>query len=141
MIYFVIETLIGLRRGYRMTRKWVLTLGIVIVAVVSLIGVIYRMNYNNIINPHSIMISQCKVSDEIIAVKGGFSDSANKFTGYKAAYANNTLYLKITGSILPLPKSTGDFNISIKNDYGHIQSIYLQGSDPSQNIRIWSSQQ
>ncbi|WP_036667961.1 hypothetical protein [Paenibacillus sp. HW567] len=106
--------------------------------IVSILGFLFM--FTNIINPSSIFISQCNISNHIISIKGGFSDSANRYRGYKVDYSDNALYIKIKGSILSLNGSTGDFNISIKNSFGDIQKIYLQGSDSSQRTLIWSNQ-
>ncbi|KWX79022.1 hypothetical protein AML91_03635, partial [Paenibacillus jilunlii] len=49
-----------------------------------------------------------------------FTDSANKYRGYKLTYNDNTLYIKIKGSLLSFNGSAGDFNISINNNFGNI---------------------
>ncbi|WP_157764403.1 hypothetical protein [Paenibacillus riograndensis] len=108
------------------------------IPIISIIGFLFM--FTNIINPNTIFVSQCNITNNSILIKGAFTDSANKYRGYKLTYNDNTLYIKIKGSLLSFNGSAGDFNISINNDFDNIQKIYLQGSNSSQRTLIWSKQ-
>ncbi|MRN55622.1 hypothetical protein [Paenibacillus monticola] len=120
------------------TKKRNFVIALIAIPIISILGFLFM--FTNIINPSTIFVSQCNITNNSISIKGAFTDSANKYRGYKLTYNDNTLYIKIKGSLLSFNGSTGDFNISIKNDFGDIQKIYLQGSNSSQRTLIWSKQ-
>ncbi|CQR56546.1 hypothetical protein [Paenibacillus riograndensis] len=120
------------------TKKRNFVIAAIAIPIISIVGFLFM--FTNIINPNTIFVSQCNITNNSILIKDAFTDSANKYRGYKLTYNDNTLYIKIKGSLLSFNGSAGDFNISINNDFGNIQKIYLQGSNSSQRTLIWSKQ-
>ncbi len=120
------------------TKKSSIVLGVIAVLVLS--GLSFIFFFTKPINPSLIFVSQCNVSKELIVIKGGFTDSATRYRGYKVTYSDHALYIKVKGSKIPFAGSSGDIDISMKNNFGDIQKIYLESSNPSKKTLIWPNQ-
>ncbi len=124
-------------------KKLLIILGALIIIII--IG-IASINYSkSTVNPHSIAIVDINVSDSKIDLKGMFSFSGPlSYKGYTAEYKNEALYIKIKGGLILFPPSPSSdpglapvINISMKNTYGNVKKIYLQGDSVSDNILIY----
>ena len=89
-------------------------------------------------NTKNIVVTEINILDRSINLKGTFVDSAYLFNGYKTRYKDRILYIKIKGSLFSFTKSSSDFNININNSFGDLEKIYLEDSDQSKNILLWS---
>lgn len=89
------------------------------------------------VHPSDIFVSSINVSDTQVKLSGTFTSSAVWYRNYKAEYNAGTLYIKIRGSNIELPHTSGDFNINITNTYGKITKVILSDDTPQGNIQIW----
>lgn len=109
---------------------------VVILIVIIIIGVVLLMFYKSTVAPSKVFVSELNVSDSKITLKGTFTDSAIKYSGYKATYNNSKLYIKVKAGLFTFSKSK-DVNISITNSYGKIDEIYLQDATSKENRLIY----
>lgn len=115
-------------------RMILITTGIVMLIVVG--GVVVTMFFSKTLNSNNIAITEVVVEEKDVYVKGNLTDSAISYKEYKVSSTDNKLYIKIKGSVLPLGKKDGSFDIAIDSGkYGKIDEIYLQ--DEKSNRKIW----
>lgn len=114
------------------TKYGIIVSAVIIVVVPVIIG-IYM--FNKVVDPEEIMVTKSEVSSELITLKGGFVDSISRYHGYNVSHNNNSLFIQIKGSKLPIGGSK-DFNISFSNAYEKVEEIYLLGPDDSKK-KIW----
>ncbi|CDN41161.1 hypothetical protein [Paenibacillus sp. P22] len=118
-------------------RGKILLLTTLIVVILGLAAAYFMLT--NVMNPNSIAITSTRIEEETILLKGTFMDSALNYSGYSKTCPENKLVLKIKGSLIKWPHSSGEFEIHIKNTCGDIHEIYLQGSDPNSIKLIYKS--
>lgn len=118
-------------------RGKILLLTTLIVVILGLAAAYFMLT--NVMNPNSIAITSTRIEEETILLKGTFMDSALNYSGYSKTCHENKLVLKIKGSLIKWPHSSGEFEIHIKNTCGDIHEIYLQGSDPNSIKLIYKS--
>jgi len=115
--------------------KKILLIGFLISGVI-IIGVLFLIFQN--VQPSAIAVESVNISDNNIDVKGTLVASHLFYRGFETDYHDETLYITIKGSIVKLPKASGDFSISLPNKYGKIKVVYLKAGTPTENIIIWS---
>lgn len=118
----------------RPNMKYSIIVSAVIIVVIPIIIGFYMLN--KVVDPDETMVTRTEVSPELITIKGGFADSISRYHGYSLSHHNNSLYIQIKGSKLPISGSK-DFTISFSNTYGDIDEIYLLGSGNAKK-KIWS---
>lgn len=87
--------------------------------------------------PGSIGIREITVSNKTITLQGDILDSAHHFVDAKVLQQGNSLFISIQGSLLPGKNSSGSFHVSLNNDYGQIDRIYLSNGSKQDDIQIW----
>ncbi|WP_340019701.1 hypothetical protein [Paenibacillus sp. FSL H3-0457] len=117
----------------RPNMKYGIIVSAVIIVVVPIIIGFYMLN--KVIDPDETMVTRTKVSPNLITIKGGFTDSISRYHGYYLSHHNNSLFIQIKGSKLPIGGSK-DFTISFSNTYGNVDEIYLLGPGNSEK-KIW----
>ncbi|WDQ35094.1 hypothetical protein PTQ21_13020 [Paenibacillus marchantiae] len=117
----------------RPSMKYGIIVSAVFIIVVPIIIGLYMLN--NVVDPDEIMVTRTEVSPELITIKGGFADSISRYQGYYLSHHNNSLFIQIKGSKLPIGGSK-DFTISFSNTYGNVDEIYLLGPGNSKK-KIW----
>ncbi|CAM4526700.1 hypothetical protein [Paenibacillus xylanexedens] len=119
----------------RPNMKFSIIISAVIIVVVSIIIGFYMLN--KVVDPDETMVTRTEVSPELITITGGFADSISRYHGYYLSHHNNSLFIQIKGSKLPIGGSK-DFTISFSNTYGSVDEIYLLGPGNSKK-KIWSN--
>ncbi|WP_339286117.1 hypothetical protein [Paenibacillus sp. FSL R5-0486] len=117
----------------RPNMKFSIIVSAVIIVVVPIIIGFYMLN--KVVDPDETMVTRTEVSPELITIKGGFADSISRYHGYYLSLDNNSLFIQIKGSKLPIGGSK-DFTISFSNTYGSVDEIYLLGPGNSKK-KIW----
>ncbi|WP_339188937.1 hypothetical protein MKX33_03030 [Paenibacillus sp. FSL R5-0490] len=117
----------------RPNMKYSIIVSAVIIVVVPIIIGFYMLN--KVVDPDETMVTRTEVSPELITIQGGFADSISKYHGYYLSHHNNSLFIQIKGSKLPIGGSK-DFTISFSNTYGSVDEIYLLGPGNSKK-KIW----
>lgn len=117
----------------RPSMKYGIIVSAVIIVFVPIIIGFYMLN--KVIDPDETMVTRTEVSPELITIQGGFADSISRYHGYYLSHHNNSLYIQIKGSKLPIGGSK-DFTISFSNTYGNVDEIYLLGPGNSKK-KIW----
>ena len=110
---------------------------IALLLLLILIVVVVMKMLTATVSPQSIAVSQVDVSDHLVTLKGNIIASAVGYRGYKAEYHDGKLFIKIKGSVLPIGKLSGRIDISIENQFGKIDEVYLQGNSSSNDELIW----
>lgn len=113
--------------------KYSIIVSAIIIVVVPIIFGLYMLN--KVVDPDETMVTRTEVSPERITVKGGFADSISRYHGYSLSHHNNTLFIQIKGSKLPIGGSK-DFSISFSNTYAFVDEIYLLGRGNAKK-KIW----
>ncbi len=109
---------------------------LIIITSLIIVVVVWDINREYTVYPNTIDITNIDVTDNFINVKGEFNGSAVWYEGYKTKYDNGNLYITILGLKLA-PASKGSINISIPNNFGKIDAIYLTGDRNNDDILIW----
>ncbi|WP_017689879.1 hypothetical protein [Paenibacillus sp. PAMC 26794] len=117
----------------RPNMKYSIIISAVIIVVVPIIIGFYMLN--KVVDPDETMVTRTEVSPELITIEGGFADSISRYHGYYLSHDNNSLFIQIKGSKLPIGGSK-DFTISFSNPYGSVDEIYLLGPGNSKK-KIW----
>lgn len=117
-------------------------IGTVAALILLLAGTAVYLYFPKTMSAGTVFLSNCNVTKDTITVQGGFSDSANKYSGYKLSYHDDEdiLYIQMRGSLLSLSRSGGDIDIALPNHYEGIQEIYIQGTDNSDRVLAWPNQ-
>lgn len=118
----------------RPNMKYSFIVSAVIIVVVPIIIGLYMLN--KVVDPDETMVTRTEVSPELITVKGGFADNISRYHGYYLSHHNNSLFIQIKGSKLPIGGSK-DFTISFSNTYGNVDEIYLLGPGSNSKKKIW----
>ncbi|WP_339198089.1 hypothetical protein MKY95_08275 [Paenibacillus sp. FSL P4-0176] len=119
----------------RPNMKYGIIVSAVIIVVVAIIIGFYMLN--KVVDPDETMVTRTEVSPELITIKGGFADSISRYHGYYLSHHNNSIFIQIKGSKLPIGGSK-DITISFSNTYGSVDEIYLLGPGNSKK-KIWSN--
>ncbi|WP_339183091.1 hypothetical protein MHB43_07900 [Paenibacillus sp. FSL H8-0317] len=117
----------------RPNMKYSIIVSAVIIVVIPFIIGFYMLN--KVVDPNETMVTRTEVSPELITIQGGFADSISRYHGYYLSHHNNSLFIQIKGSKLPIGGSK-DFTISFSNTYGSVDEIYLLGPGNSKK-KIW----
>lgn len=117
----------------RPNMKYSIIVGAVFIIVVPIIIGLFMLN--NVVDPDEIMVTRTEVSPDLITLQGGFGDSISRYHGYNISHHNNTLFIQIKGSKLPIGGSK-DFSISFSNTYAFVDEIYLLGRGNAKK-KIW----
>ena len=117
----------------RPNMKYGIIFSVVIIVVVPIIIGFYMLN--NVVDPDEIMVTRTEFSPDLITLQGGFADSISRYHGYYLSHRNNSLFIQIKGSKLPIGGSK-DFTISFSNTYGNVDEIYLLGRGNAKK-KIW----
>ncbi|MEK4661677.1 hypothetical protein MHH93_07270 [Priestia sp. FSL H7-0729] len=118
----------------RPNMKFSIIISAVIIVVVPIIIGFYMLN--KVVDPDETMVTRTEVSPELITITGGFADSISRYHGYYLSHHNNSLFIQIKGSKLPIGGSK-DFTISFSNTYGSVDEIYLIGPGSNSKKKIW----
>lgn len=118
----------------RPNMKYSFIVSAVIIVVVPIIIGFYMLN--KVVDPDETIVTRTEVSPELITIKGGFADSISRYHGYYLSHHNNSLFIQIKGSQLPIGGSK-DFTISFSNTYGNVDEIYLLGPGSNSKKKIW----
>ncbi|WP_419891565.1 hypothetical protein [Paenibacillus xylanexedens] len=118
----------------RPNMKFSIIVSAVIIVVVAIIIGFYMLN--KVVYPDETMVTRTEVSPELITIQGGFADSISRYHGYYLSHHNNSLFIQIKGSKLPIGGSK-DFTISFSNTYGNVDEIYLLGPGSNSKKKIW----
>ncbi|MFB5760554.1 hypothetical protein [Paenibacillus medicaginis] len=118
-----------------MNKKRIFFIGLLFL--ILIIGMVIITMFATTISPKNIAIQKSTITNEAITIKGEIIDSGNRFKGFETSYKNGSLYISVRGSIMPGLKSSGTFNLSFKNEYGPIDKVYLQGSEPADTVQVW----
>ncbi|KLU53402.1 hypothetical protein EL84_13985 [Paenibacillus sp. VT-400] len=118
----------------RPNMKFSIIISAVIIVVVPIIIGFYMLN--KVVDPDETMVTRTEVSPELITITGGFADSISRYHGYYLSHHNNSLFIQIKGSKLPIGGSK-DFTISFSNTYGSVDEIYLLGPGSNSKKKIW----
>lgn len=116
-------------------KKILVILSTILVCIIVLIAAVYLLEGHT---TSHIGVDDVRVNDNEITLKGKILSSAIKYRGHRVKYDNGVLYIKIRGGVMSLFSDSGSIDISIKNKYGEINKIYLEGHKPSENKLIWS---
>ncbi|WP_091015143.1 hypothetical protein [Paenibacillus amylolyticus] len=84
----------------RPSMKYGIIVGAVFIIVVPIIIGFYMLN--KVVDPDETMVTRTEVSPELITIQGGFADSISRYHGYYLSHHNNSLYIQIKGSKLPI---------------------------------------
>ncbi|MEK3787435.1 hypothetical protein [Paenibacillus sp. FSL K6-1230] len=118
-----------------MNKKSMTLIGVFLLIIV--IAAVVILFWKVTLNPGSIGIREITVSNKTITLQGDILDSAHHFVDAKVLQQENSLFISIRGSLLPRPHSSGSFHVSLNNDYGQIDRIYLSNGSKQDDIQIW----
>lgn len=109
---------------------------LIICFIISLIiGVLWFFS-DKIIDPNSLIATDCNVNKKTITFKIDITSAAIVIKNYSLEQRNNSLYIKFKGNIFTSNKD-GIRNITIKNKFKNLENIYL--TNGSTNKKIWSN--
>jgi len=117
-----------------MKKRLIITLISFIVLLTLSIDYGWRLFGFNVCSSDKPSVTEVKVADNIVNLKGTTFYSADHFVGHITEIKDKTLYVGLRYQLITIFHGGGDFNINIPLGNVDIEKIYIKGNSSSELI-------